>query len=180
MKQRIHAFVFLLLSTAVAAPCAPSAEVSREYAIKAAFLINFAKYVSWPDGVFSTPTSPIVIGILGQNPFGAVLDKIVLKKTVGERSFTIARFPAVEDITPCQILFVNTVDPDALKGILERVQKQHTLIVADSRESHGPDGHIYYTLVKNKVRFVIDLKATERSNLKVRSEILKVAHKVIK
>ena len=49
-------------------------QVSEEYQIKAAFLYNFIKFVEWPKDRFSGDKDPIVIGVVGKDPFGEVLD----------------------------------------------------------------------------------------------------------
>src|SRR3990172_10053935 len=45
-----------------------------EYQVKAAILFNFAKFVEWPDAAFPDPATPIIIGVLGEDPFGSALD----------------------------------------------------------------------------------------------------------
>ena len=54
-----------------------SQNVSRENQLKAAFLYNFSQFVTWPDDAFSNSSSPIAIGVLGENPFGPVLNDLV-------------------------------------------------------------------------------------------------------
>jgi len=46
-----------------------------EYQIKAAFIFNFAKFVEWPAAAFPKTSSPIVVGVLGENPFHDTLEK---------------------------------------------------------------------------------------------------------
>jgi len=65
---------------------------SSEYLIKAGFIYNFAKFVEWPSATFSQPDSPIVIGVLGTDPFGNVLDRIVEDKKIGPRGFVVKRY----------------------------------------------------------------------------------------
>jgi len=61
----------------------------RNICIKAGFIYNFAKLVEWPTASFAQPDSPIVIGILGEDPFGATLDRIVADKKINGRGFAV-------------------------------------------------------------------------------------------
>src|ERR1700680_2290273 len=65
---------------------------SSEYLIKAGFIYNFAKFVEWPSATFSQPDSPIVIGVVGTDPFGNVLDHIVEDKKIGPSGFVVKRY----------------------------------------------------------------------------------------
>jgi len=64
---------------------------SSEYLIKAGFIYNFAKLVGWPQGAFAQSDSPIVIGILGTDPFGGIIDRILSDKQIDARHFVIKR-----------------------------------------------------------------------------------------
>src|ERR1700756_4438432 len=64
---------------------------SSEYLIKAGFIFNFAKFVEWPPATFAQPESPIVIGILGTDPFGTIIDQIVQDKKINGRGIVVKR-----------------------------------------------------------------------------------------
>src|SRR5882724_10668648 len=64
---------------------------SSEYLIKAGFIYNFAKFVEWPATSFAQPDSPIVIGILGTDPFGNLIDRIIENKKIGARGIVVRR-----------------------------------------------------------------------------------------
>ena len=61
---------------------------ASEYQIKAVFLFNFAQFVDWPPGAFPDSTAPLVIGVLGDDPFGPYLDETVRGETVRGRPLT--------------------------------------------------------------------------------------------
>ena len=63
-----------------------------EYQIKAAFLFNFAKFVEWPPAAFAKKTDPIVIGVLGENPFQDDLVRTIKEKTVDARPLEVKEF----------------------------------------------------------------------------------------
>src|ERR1700732_5233370 len=82
---------------------------SAEYLIKAGFIYNFAKLVEWPTTAFAQPDSPIVIGILGDDPFGATLDRTVADKKIEGRGFLVKRlkWSDLKNFKDCNILFVS-------------------------------------------------------------------------
>src|SRR6202165_5618267 len=82
---------------------------SSEYLIKAGFIYNFAKLVEWPSTAFAQADSPIVIGILGDDPFGTTLDRIVADKKINGRGFVVKRLKwanGLKDLKDCNILFI--------------------------------------------------------------------------
>src|SRR5262245_36573345 len=78
-----------------------------EYQLKAVFLFNFAQFVEWPSAAFPEAQTPLVIGILGEDPFGAYLDETVRGETVNNRSLIVRRYRRVEEIETCHILFIS-------------------------------------------------------------------------
>jgi hypothetical protein len=87
---------------------AQDSSVSSEYLIKAGFIYNFANLVQWPSNAFAQPNSPIVIGILGEDPFGTILDRVLEGKKVNGRVFLVKRLKSVLDLKECHIVFVSS------------------------------------------------------------------------
>src|ERR1700736_3068141 len=84
--------------TASAGAQAGDGSDSSEYLIKAGFIYNFAKFVEWPSTAFAEPDSPIVIGVLGTDPFGDIIDRIVEDKKIGSRGFVVKRLKWGKDL----------------------------------------------------------------------------------
>src|SRR5256886_17639517 len=109
IKRRVRAAVailpLLLMATTLSAQNSPG---SSEYLIKAGFIYNFANLVQWPANAFSQPDSPIVIGILGEDPFGTILDRVLAGKRVNGRAFLVKRLKSVLDLKECHIVFVSS------------------------------------------------------------------------
>src|ERR1700751_537089 len=82
---------------------------SSEYLIKAGFIYNFAKFVEWPSTAFADADAPIVIGVIGVDPFGSLIDRIVEDKKIGSHGYVVKRFrwgKDLKDLKDCKILFV--------------------------------------------------------------------------
>ncbi len=95
-----------------------SAQTTKEYEVKAAFLYNFAQFIEWPPSTFPDEQAPLVIAILGNDPFGAYLDEVVRGEKVNSRPLVIERYQKVEDVKACQILFISQSEGRRLEEVL--------------------------------------------------------------
>src|SRR6202035_454715 len=86
------------------------AEEIGEYQVKAAFLCNFAKFVEWPAQTFKTPDEPIVICVLGRNPFGNALEAAAGKMLVDGRTLSVRYVSKILPEYNCRILFVSELE----------------------------------------------------------------------
>jgi hypothetical protein len=168
--------VWLLLWGWMFGPGATRGEIqeSREYAVKAAFLYNFAKFVDWPPESFKIEASPLVLGILGVDPFGAVLETLK-GKTVKGHKLVIRKLPRLENFEDCQILFISGSEKDSVRPILAAVKSHPILTVSDIDRFAQQGGMIGLVAVDNNINFEINLDTVQRSKLKVSSQLLKLA-----
>src|SRR6202790_2674826 len=139
---------------------APEAPVSSEYLIKAGFIYNFAKFVEWPSATFAQPDSPIVIGVLGTDPFGNVLDRIVEDKKIGPRGFVVKRYKwgkDLKDLKDCKILFVSASERAHIDEVLQSVKGLPILTVGETPGFAERGGVIRFTLEDNRGRFEVNV-----------------------
>ena len=151
---------------------------SSEYLIKAGFIYNFAKFVEWPAATFSQPDSPIVIGVLGTDPFGSVLDRIVEDKKIGPRGFVVKRFKwgkDLKDLKDCKILFVSASEKAHIDEILQSVKGQPILTVGETPGFAERGGVIRFTVEDNRVRFEVNVDAAHQAELNISSRLLTLA-----
>lgn len=146
-----------------------------EYQVKAVFLFNFSQFVDWPTQAFDDARSPLVIGVLGEDPFGAALDEAVQGETVNGRPLEVRRYRKVEEIDHCHILFINLEPQYPLADLLKRLHERNVLTVSDSREFAKTGGVIELVTVDNKIRLQINLDAAKLSNLTISSKLLRPA-----
>jgi hypothetical protein len=144
-----------------------------EYQVKAAFLFNFARFVEWPSDAFDDPRSPLVIGVLGTDPFGPDLDAVMRDKTVHGRSILVQRYPRATDVGPCHVLFVGRGESGRLRRGQGLLKDTGVLTVG---EEAGPRAGtmIRLSLVDNRVRFEVDLAAVQDAKLKISSKLLRL------
>ena len=146
-----------------------------EYRIKAAFLYNFAVYTEWPASMFEKSDSPIVVAIVGDDPFGKELDAAVRGKTVHGRAIEIRRHKAADDVSACHLLFLSGSEAKQLPHILRRFPEAKPLTVAETDDFCRSGGVIRFFVDENKVRFEVNTDAAVRARLKLSSKLLHLA-----
>jgi len=146
-----------------------------EYQVKAVFLFNFAQFVDWPPQVVPDSQAPLIIGILGHDPFGGILDVTVRGERRGPRPFEVRRYQRVEDIKACDILFISQSENDGLEEILLSLKNQPILTVSDSPRFAERGGMIHLVTERNRIRLKINLRAAQAANLTISSKLLRVA-----
>jgi hypothetical protein len=168
-------FAFLepcLLSKARAAEGPP---VSREYQIKAAFLYNFTKFVEWPPSRFATPESPIIIGILGDNPFGDVLETIVKDRRVNNRPIEIRLVATKAEAAAVHVLFSGAGHEQQIAAMRGLLQAQSVLTVGETPQFAASGGIIDFIVGDDKVRFFINAGSGDQAGLKISAQLLKLS-----
>jgi hypothetical protein len=171
-RRLAAALVWLLCcGPAVSAP----AEPSREYGIKAVFLFNFARFVAWPPVAFADAQAPLVIGVLGDDPFGDTLDEAARAENVNGHPLVVRRFHAVEDVGACQILFISRSEAGRLGGILAALKGRSLLTVGDMDDFARRGGMIRFITENNRVRLRINLEAAQAAHLTLSSKLLRPA-----
>lgn len=150
-------------------------KISREYQIKAAFLFNFAQFVTWPPDAFTNAAAPFRIGILGEDPFGAFLDETVRNEKVNGHPLVVQRYRSAKDIKDCQILFVSRSESRRVKRILADLKDRNILTVGDMEDLVESGGIICFSTKKNKIHFQVNLEAAKNANLTISSKMLRLA-----
>lgn len=146
-----------------------------EYQLKAVFLFNFAQFVAWPDSAFATPDAPLVIGILGPDPFGAYLDETVRGEMVNGHPLVIRRFRGPADVTICHVLFVGSADRQRLEAILTELGTRPILTVGEWDGFARGGGMIGFVTDRNRIRLRINRQAAEAASLTLSSRLLRPA-----
>jgi hypothetical protein len=165
----------LILLLLLALPAAAQEAQPLEYELKAAFLFNFVKFVEWPPEAFAGARSPLTICVYGQDPFGASLDGVVRGESLGERSLLVQRPETLDDLRDCHVLFVSRSERQRMPEVLARVEGAPVLTVGDTDGFLRAGGMINFVLEENKVRFLINQEAAERSGLRISSKLLRLA-----
>jgi len=152
------------------------AELSREYQLKAAYLLNFARFIYWPEDVISTAEN-FNICVIGENPFAKSLD-ILSNKKIKNKNINVEYFENYNREDQCQIVYISKDKKHQVKEILEKINNNTLLTVSDIEDFSKQGGMIGFIRVKNKIKFEINLAQSSKSNIKYRSQLLEVAEQL--
>ena len=154
---------------------AAAEDESLEYAVKAAYLSKFGLYVEWPATAFSSPSSAINLCIVGEDPFGAMLNEVVSDQRIGGRAILIRRLKTVGRDSGCHILYIGEADTQRVTQIIEAVRGSSVLTVSDAHEPGAATGIINFVIKADRVRFDIDDQAAAQNGLTISSKLLSLA-----
>jgi hypothetical protein len=164
----------LACALSMSSPQASLAASSAEYEIKAAFVYNFAKFVQWPAAAFEQAQSPVILCLIGQDPFGPALEGLEHKLAQGHE-VQVRRQVRVEDARSCHILFIAQSERTRLRSILRALAGASVLTVSDLDRFAESGGVIGLYDEDNKVHFSINLDQARRASLQINSQLLKLA-----
>lgn len=166
------ALLFGSLSSGISAA---QSDQPSEYEVKAAFLFNFTKFVEWPDGSFGGSQAPIVIGIVGDDPFGDSLPRIVAGQKAQGRSISIVKYRRGDDLRRSHVLFISASERQHSAEILAGLQDASVLTVSDIDGFAEAGGTMEFVMQENRVRFIVNLDAAMQSKLRVSAKLLALA-----
>jgi hypothetical protein len=200
-KMKIKAYSLMVLALALlVTPCVAEDRdghaASREYRIKAGFLYNFMKFVDWPKEKVPDANTPLVIGIIGQDPFQDAFEPLQ-EKEAKDRKVVIQRFegfveleksgkkkkdqphPKSQDIQKCHLLFICPSERERIPDIIASVKDHSVLTVADTQGFLEAGGIINFIVEEQKARFEVNVTAAKQAKLQIRSQLLRLAKRVI-
>jgi hypothetical protein len=162
-------------ASAFPAEAGVGAEGVDEYQLKAAFIAKFVKYVTWPPERLGGGDAPLVVGVLGQDPFGDRLEAAFKSRKAGERLVVVRRFSTPEGLEAAHVLFVPAQEASRLGDVLRSTRDAGLLLIGESTDFAARGGVINFYLEGDKLRFEINTESAKRQRLKVSSDLLKLA-----
>lgn len=144
--------------------------------VEAAYLYNFGKFVNWPK---NAQKNRINICILGSDPFGSTLDRILANETIDGRRLIATRMADIASVRSCSILFIGISETSRLNQDLFAAAGLPILTVSDIPGFVDHGGMIQFFLEDNRVRFEVNLAAADKDDLVLSSQLLKVAAQVV-
>lgn len=154
-----------------------SAEPPRagEYEIKAAFLYKFIRFTEWPADEPKMNANAFVIGVLGTDPFGSALDRMLEGEFIGDKRIIAKRFARVEDASDSHVLFVSSSLQADLPRILKTLETHSVLSVSEIDNFARLGGIIELKKESNRITFDINVDAAKRAKLRLSSQLLGLA-----
>lgn len=158
---------------------APSAEetAAPEQQIKAAYILNFTRYASWPAAMLADPRAPLVVCLMGQG--AADIARLLQSRPAAGRPLEL-RMPArIEDTGDCHALYLGQGERQRQSALLARLRDQAVLTIGDSASFLADGGIINMMLVEGSIRFEVNLAAAKRSGMSLNPRVLALAERVV-
>jgi len=155
----------------------PAAAAPTAQQVEAVFLFYFSQFVDWPQGAFADPHSPIVICVLGSDPFDGTLDQAVAGERVNGRPIAVRRPQSVGGAAGCHILYISSSESGKLPQILSSVKGHNVLTVSDLNSFDQSGGIVRFVLVNEHVQLRINEEAARSAGLVLSSKLLRVAQR---
>ncbi|MBW4050104.1 MAG: YfiR family protein [Proteobacteria bacterium] len=175
LRRRCAASAAALLCAAGLLRAGPALAAPTAHQVEAVFLFYFTQFVDWPPGAFSAGDSPIVIGVLGDDPFGGALDQAVAGERVNGRRVIVRRLQRVADAMGCQIVYISASEAPQLPRILSALEGHGVLTVSSLDHFARRGGMIRFVLVHQHVRLRINARAARDAGLRLSSKLLSAA-----
>jgi len=153
----------------------PAAETSREYSLKAVFLYNFCQFIEWPETSFASPTAPLIIGVIGDDPFGALLDETVQGEVLRGHPLRVERYRRSDDAGRCHLLFIPASEAGRAGSIVASLRGRSIVTVGESEGFLSQGGMIALVTEGSRVRLRINQAPLRAASLRVSSKLLRVA-----
>lgn len=155
-----------------------SLEPENPYRIKAAFLRNFAHYVTWPNSAFGSSDAPWHVGVLGADPFGKTLETTFQGRREQGRAFEIYRADTLEELPSCQIVFIAYKDAARRRLALAALKNKPVLTVGESPD-FLKEGGILRFQVNDRVLMSVNLDQARSASLGIPTRMLEVSHEIL-
>jgi hypothetical protein len=174
LRIALTSLQLLFLCAGFSTPVSGGEEPS-EYQIKAAFLLNFIRFVEWPAEAFKTANDPLVVGIFGKDPFGGTLDQTISNKTVNGRLVVIRHVSDAVAARSCHVVFLAASETRRMSDVAGSTLGRGLLIIGESEGFAERGGMINFVVLDNHVRFQINPSAATRAGLTISSKLLQLA-----
>lgn len=156
-----------------ASPAPPPGEA--EYAVKAVFVYNFLRFIEWPRTAFSSSGDALVIGIIGDDPFGSLLLETVRGEVLRGRPVRVEHYRAARDIGPCHLLYVPRRETSRLDQIIAATAGRNVVTVGEADDFIARGGMIALTTDRNRVRLSLSQESLRAAGVEVSAKLLRVA-----
>jgi YfiR/HmsC-like len=171
LKRRPGPAILLFLLALVCQGSATEvAAQADEYQVKAAFIFNFAKFVEWPGEAFNGGGG-IVVGVVGDDPFGGALDRLN-GSTANGRRLQIKRLRLGDNLRGCHILFISKSESRNLAKILDSLKGTSVLTIGEMSQFNQSGGMIRFVIQNQKVRFEINSGAASQARVRISSKLM--------
>jgi hypothetical protein len=163
--------------SAATSPLLRVAQIS-EYNVKAGYLLLFTRYVEWPDSAFSDKATPLTIAVLGDDPFGRVLDETIRDQVSHGRPVRVVRANDVEKLPTSHVVYIAKTNREQEQTWLRALRNRPVLTVAESDTALEAGSVVRFVVEQSTVRFIVNRQSARQVNLDIRTPMLQAARAI--
>jgi hypothetical protein len=174
--MRYYAILIILFLAMTGWPieaCADTSLLLQEQEIKAGLLYNFLKYIDWPPGSPATTSSSVTVCVFGSDPFSGYLQPMA-GRTVNQRKIEIRNIHDIQDISACQLLYVNADEKERWPELMKIVAGKNVLTVGDFTDFTATGGMIEFGLKDDHINVRLNTDSVTAARLHVQDRLLKL------
>jgi hypothetical protein len=116
-----------------------------------------------------------LICVLGSDAILPVLERITLHEQIDNRRVQVRHYDKAAEARSCAIVYLSRSETERMDEDLAALQGAHALTVGDDPQFLAHGGMLQFVLQKDRVRFAVNLEAVSRGELRLSSELLRVA-----
>jgi hypothetical protein len=177
VARRFSLLACLLACTPL--PLCAQQSTAAEYRSKANFLATFPSFVDWPDAVFSSEQSPLVICVRGDFSFGTVLAQLARNAPVHGRREEIRWVHTDQELRNCQIAFISRSEAKRYTKLLQTIEGTGILTVGETPDFLAAGGIISFAVENEALQFEVNLLAADHARVKISSRLLALARRIV-
>lgn len=168
----------IALASLAAAGSAYAQGAAPEYNIKAGYLLLFTRYVTWPGNTFPGPDSPILLCVIGSDPFGKVIDDTFRDMSSRGHRIEVRRARNADEARRCHMAFISRLEPERQAGWLDTLKRGPIFTVTETEDGIRSGSVVNFVMERKSLRFEVNLEAMEKAGLKISSPMLVSARKL--
>lgn len=173
-RTGLGALTALLLAAATPVQAQAAADASLP-SVKAAFVFNFIKLVSWPERRFESDSAPVQVCVLRGDSMEPALRQSLGGKMAGARPVEVSTVGSDDNLSGCHVLYLGSQASVRYTALMTRVAGKGVLLIDEGEQFTWPDGMIRLFLEQSRVRFELNLDSVERAGLKVDPRLIRLA-----
>lgn len=179
-KDFIHCLACCLLVIGTLLPCevhsreGSNTTETQEYKLKAAFLVNFIRFISWPSEAYQQESGKFHLCIEGGNPFGDELERAQTQR-FNKRSLDVVYDGSKDELKKCQMIFIGVKEQEQARALLSLLQDRPVVTVSDIPGFIDMGGSIEFVVKNGRLMFIINQTGLHQRSINVSASMLSLA-----
>lgn len=149
--------------------CPLSSIAATEDELKAAFIYNFIKFVSWPENSSNTVNLCVHGNVKNITPY----------LNLSKKNIVVRKIESLRVLSRCQVLYLAESENAISSDLSKEAIKNSILLIGDEDSFIEKGGMISLIPTGNTMGFEVNYLTIKEANLKISSNVLAIAKRVI-